>query len=225
MQYPPMGLFPAQTPQNNPQSLERLNHLSSLADQWVEAIEKKDRYTAGHIKRTAYYALKIARELDGMDEALLERVRLAAMLHDLGKIEIEDAILKKSAALEPIEWGSMREHPRLGFEMFGRESAADSVGGGIEALDAMVADGIRFHHERWDGQGYPLKLAGPAIPWIARLIAVADAYDAMVSTRPYRKGMAPALAYEELQRQSGIQFDPEIVAAFARAFAPAEAQA
>jgi HD-GYP domain-containing protein (c-di-GMP phosphodiesterase class II) len=216
MQYPSKGqpLGP-QTPSQiaeEKRPLDRLSPLGALADQWLEAIEKKDRYTAGHIKRTAHYALKIARALDGMDERLLERVRLAAMLHDLGKIEIEDAILKKGAALEPLEWGSMREHPRLGFEMFEGES--------IEAFDPMVADGIRFHHERWDGQGYPLKLAGPAIPWIARLIAVADAYDAMVSTRPYRKGMAPALAYEELQRQSGIQFDPGIVTAFLRAFAP-----
>ena len=106
----------------------------------------------------------------------------------------------------------MREHPRLGFEIFQRVE-------GSESGDQIVSDGIQFHHERWDGTGYPERLAGEQIPWIARLIAVADAYDAMVSTRPYRKGMSPDLAYDEILRQSGTQFDPMVVQAFARAFA------
>lgn len=183
-------------------------HLRQLAFALAEAIEKKDRYTGGHVKRTAHYALMIARELPAVDDALLERVRLAAILHDVGKIGIEDAILRKSSALEGPEWGTMREHPRLGFEILGR----------VEGFEE-VADGIRFHHERWDGQGYPQKLAGEQIPWVARLIAVADAYDAMVSNRPYRKGMSPGQAYDEIVSQSGTQFDPVMVQAFARAFA------
>lgn len=101
----------------------------------------------------------------------------------------------------------MREHPRLGFEILGQVVGFEEV-----------ADGIRFHHERWDGQGYPQRLSGNAIPWIARLIAVADAYDAMVSTRPYRKGLSPKIAYAEILSQSGAQFDPSIVEVFARAF-------
>ena len=155
------------------------SNLSQMVQVLSQALEKKDRYTSGHVERTACYAVMIARELDSVDDAGLERVRLAAILHDLGKIGIEDAILSKGTALDPLELESMREHPMLGFEILSRVE-------GFEKLDEHeeIADAIRFHHERWDGQGYPQQLAGEQIPRIARLIAVADAYDAMVSTRP-----------------------------------------
>jgi HD-GYP domain-containing protein (c-di-GMP phosphodiesterase class II) len=184
-----------------------------LASALTDAIGRKDRCTAAHVERTAYYAVRIARafkDLPGiprLGEGLIERVWWAAALHDVGKIEIEDAILKKASALEPEERRSMREHPRLGLELLGKVAEVREV-----------ADAALYHHERWDGQGYPCGLKGVEIPWIARLIAVADAYDAMISTRPYRPGMSPAAAYDEILSLSGSQFDPLMIQAFSRAF-------
>jgi HD-GYP domain-containing protein (c-di-GMP phosphodiesterase class II) len=172
----------------------------------AEAIEKKDHYTGGHTKRVVYYALCIAKYLQLTSEQL-EQVRLAAVLHDVGKIGIEDKILKKNAPLDAEEWKVMQTHPQLGFDILGR----------VEGLKDVIG-GARYHHERWDGKGYPVGLQGEAIPLIARIVAVADAYDAMVSTRPYRKGLDPKTAYEEILQHRGSQFDPLVVDAFVQAF-------
>ena len=129
------------------------------------------------------------------------------MLHDLGKVEIVDEILKKTAPLDSREQLVMREHPELGFEMLGE----------VRELGDVI-DGVRFHHERWDGAGYPCGLKGEGIPLFARIIAVADTYDAMVSTRPYRKGLGPSVAYDEILKNAGTQFDPRVVIAFGSAF-------
>jgi HD-GYP domain-containing protein (c-di-GMP phosphodiesterase class II) len=137
----------------------------------------------------------------------LERIRLGAILHDVGKIGIEDKILKKESALESEEWKVMQTHPELGYEILSR----------VEGLKDVIG-GMRYHHERWDGKGYPLGLKGEEIPLVARIIAIADTYDAMVSTRPYRKGMDPKFAYQEILRYRGTQFDPEVVDAFVEAF-------
>jgi len=176
------------------------------AEALAEAIEKKDRCTGGHAKRVAHFAVRIGREL-GLAAGGLERLRLSALLHDVGKIGIEDQILKKGAGLEAPEWSVMRTHPELGYQILRRISGMGDV-----------VDGMRFHHERWDGRGYPLGLAGEEIPRVARIIAVADAYDAMISTRPYRQGIASECAAREIRAGSGTQFDPEVVAAFERAF-------
>ncbi len=172
----------------------------------AESIEKKDSYTGGHTKRVVYYSMCIAKYLD-LSADQLERIRLGALLHDVGKIGIEDKILKKPSPLDDSEWEEMKKHPEIGFSIMGR----------VESLQDVMA-GMRYHHERWDGKGYPLGLRGEEIPLIARVIAVADAYDAMVSTRPYRKGLDAQFAHDELCRHADTQFDPKIIDAFRKAF-------
>jgi HD-GYP domain-containing protein (c-di-GMP phosphodiesterase class II) len=172
----------------------------------AEAIEKKDRYTGGHTKRVVYYSMCIAKYLNlTADE--LERIRLGAVLHDVGKIGIEDKILKKQAPLDDEEWKVMQTHPDQGYDIMSR----------VEGLKDVIG-GMRYHHERWDGKGYPFGLQGAEIPLIARIISVADTYDAMVSTRPYRKGLPPTVAFDEIVKNRGTQFCPEVVDAFVEAF-------
>ncbi len=172
----------------------------------AEAIEKKDHYTGGHTKRVVHYSLCIAKYMSLTPEQL-EHVRLGALLHDVGKIGIDDSILKKQAPLNDDEWKVMQTHPGLGYDIMSRvESLRDVMGG------------MHFHHERWDGKGYPRGLKGEEIPLIARIIAVADTYDAMVSTRPYRKGLDAKIAYDEIVKNRGTQFDPVVVDAFKEAF-------
>lgn len=172
----------------------------------AEAIEKKDRYTGGHTKRVVHYSMCIAKYLK-LTPTQLENLRLSAILHDVGKIGIEDKILKKESQLSPDEWKVMLQHPDLGYDILKR----------VEGLEEVIG-GMRHHHERWDGKGYPLALKGPAIPLMARIIAVADTFDAMVSTRPYRKGLDPLFAHGEIVKHSGTQFDPTVVEAFELAF-------
>jgi len=191
----------------NSQLYEKLkNSFYDTVEALAEAIEKKDRYTGGHTKRVVHYSMCIAQYLDLSHEEL-ERIRLGAVLHDIGKIGIEDKILKKAAPLDPYEWPVMKTHPEMGFQIMKR----------VEGLKDVIG-GMRFHHERWDGKGYPLGLKGEEIPLIARIIAVADTYDAMVSTRPYRKGLDPKIAFEEIKKNAGTQFCPTVVRAFEQAF-------
>ena len=182
--------------------------LAQFVNALVEAIEKKDSYTGGHTKRVVHYAQRLALALQIEDPEQLERIRWGAMLHDVGKIGISDAILKKPSSLNEEEWLVMKEHPRLGEEILRRISGVPEI-----------ADAVLYHHERWDGSGYPEGRQGEDIPLVARIIAVADAYDAIVSTRPYRKGSSPASARQEIVAKAGTQFDPRIIEAFARAFA------
>jgi HD-GYP domain-containing protein (c-di-GMP phosphodiesterase class II) len=172
----------------------------------AEAIEKKDRYTGGHTKRVVYYSMCIAKYLNLTQEEL-ERIRLGAVLHDVGKIGIEDKILKKQSPLDDEEWKVMQTHPDQGYDIMSR----------VDGLKDVIA-GMRYHHERWDGKGYPFGLKGKEIPLIARVISVADTYDAMVSTRPYRKGLPPKTAFDEIVKYRGTQFCPEVVDAFVEAF-------
>jgi HD-GYP domain-containing protein (c-di-GMP phosphodiesterase class II) len=176
----------------------------------MRALSQKDSSTSDHVFRVLHYALKIARDMPELDAEGLERLRLAAVLHDVGKIGIEDHILKKPSALDPLEWEAMRTHSELGHGM-----VAD-----FEELRELtdVALSVRFHHERWDGGGYPEGLRGEEIPLIARIIAVADSFDAMVSERPYREAMSVCEAFVEVSKNSGTQFDPRVVQAFERAF-------
>jgi len=172
----------------------------------AEAIAKKDRYTGGHTKRVVHYSICIGKYM-GLSTETLEQIRLGAVLHDIGKIGIEDAILKKKSPLDSEEWKIMQKHPEIGSDILR----------GVAGLTESQA-GVRFHHERWDGLGYPSGMKGQEIPLIARVISVADTYDAMVSTRPYRKGLDPKVAYEEIIKHSGTQFDPRVVEAFKMAF-------
>ncbi|MBI5561800.1 MAG: GAF domain-containing protein [Deltaproteobacteria bacterium] len=172
----------------------------------AEAIEKRDPYTGGHTKRVLWYSLAIAKHL-GMTKEELEKVKLSAVLHDVGKIGIEDAILRKQAPLDENERAAMSKHPQYGGEILRR----------VPQLSGIVP-GMLHHHERYDGLGYPDHLKEADIPLIARIIAVADTYDAMTTTRPYRKGLPKEVALAELKKFSGIQFDGHIVEAFLRAF-------
>ncbi len=169
---------------------------------WAEAIEKKDPYTGGHVRRVTSYSVLLGREL-GLGGADLEDLWLAATLHDVGKIFVQDAILGKPAPLDPAEAELMRRHPIDGSEILA----------GVSDL-RRVLPGVRSHHERLDGQGYPDGLAGDEIPLVARIIAVADTYDAMTTSRPYRKGLAPERAAAEILAGAGSQFCPRVVAAF-----------
>lgn len=170
------------------------------------AIEAKDRYTGGHTKRVALYSELIAKYM-GMTKEGVEEVRLSAILHDIGKIGIDDKVLKKQAPLEKEEWEHMKLHPELGYKILHQ----------VKSMSKITA-GMRLHHERPDGLGYPLGLKGDEIPVIASIISVADTFDAMTSTRPYRKGMEYEVAFEEIVRHRGTQFDEKVVDAFIKAF-------
>lgn len=178
-----------------------LQVIQSMAD----AIGKKDAYTGGHTKRVAIFADMIGREMD-LSFNDLQELQMSSVLHDIGKIGIEDKILKKDSPLTDEEFTIMKEHPRLGFEILGH----------IEGLEKVI-EGMRYHHERPDGTGY-YKLKDDEIPLFASIISVADTFDAMISNRPYRKGLSPMIAYEEIRKFSGSQFAPEVVDAFSRAF-------
>ena len=155
----------------------------------------------GHGRGVAAHATRIGREL-GFGPAALASLRLAALLHDVGKLAVSDRILRKPGALDPEEWAQIRCHPSVGARMLEAE--------GFEE----IAGWVRAHHERPDGAGYPHGLRGDEIPIQARILAVADAYDAMVTDRPYSPALSREEAHEELRRGSGTQFDSEVVSAF-----------
>lgn len=170
------------------------------------AIDAKDRYTRGHSERVGEFSREIAGSL-GFKGTDVETVRLAGLLHDVGKIGIPERILKKPGKLTAEEFEIIKLHPVLSGEILGN----------IEGTREIVP-GIRHHHERFDGKGYPEGLCGDRIPLLARLIFVADAFDAMTSRRAYRRNLSDEQAVEELQRCAGTQFDGEMVQAFVQAF-------
>lgn len=171
----------------------------------VQAVEIKDEYTRGHSERVGHAAVLMAREL-GMAARRVESLRVAGTLHDVGKLGVPTRLLRKSGPLTDAEYRQVVLHPEYGHELV-RE---------IGFLGEARA-GILHHHERMDGRGYPHGLSGTDIPEFARVIAVADAFDSMTSTRSYRRGRPVAEAVVELERCAGSQFDPAMVAALARA--------
>ncbi len=170
----------------------------------AQAVEMRDEYTGNHTQRVTTYALRLAEEL-GMPELERRKLQVATLLHDIGKIAIDDQILRKPGRLSDPELDRMRTHVLRGWEII------QMIPGLAWALPV-----VRGHHERWDGRGYPDGLAGDAIPLTARVVAVADAFDAMTSDRPYRAGMPAARAYAELLAGAGTHFDPTCVEAFVR---------
>jgi diguanylate cyclase (GGDEF)-like protein len=168
----------------------------------VLAIDRKDRYTKLHSEDVACYALFLAGLVD-FDEALLPALRVAGLLHDVGKIGIPDDLLRKPGRLTPYEYEIVKHHVMLG----------DLIVRDLPDID-IVRAGVRHHHERWDGGGYMDRLAGEQIPLIARILAVADAFSAMTTTRPYRKALSVEEALEELLVAGGTQLDRRLVAAF-----------
>ncbi|MCC6628937.1 MAG: HD-GYP domain-containing protein, partial [Chloroflexi bacterium] len=168
------------------------------------ALDSRDTETGGHGQRVTRLAVRLGREL-GVTGAALQELERGALLHDIGKIGVPDALLRKPGPLTDEEWTAMRRHATIGAAMLD----------GIPFLSDAVPL-VRHHHERWDGVGYPDGLVGAAIPLGARIFAVADALDAMTSQRPYRAAMPLAAARAELARCAGSQFDPAVVAACAR---------
>ncbi|MEZ5314024.1 MAG: HD-GYP domain-containing protein [Thermoanaerobaculia bacterium] len=169
-------------------------------------MEKRDPYTGGHLHRVVAHSLLLGREL-GLDADALENLALGATLHDIGKIGVPDYVLLKPSKLEPEELRIMQRHTVDGAEIVSR----------IESLSEIL-EVVRSHHERMDGSGYPDGLPGERIPLLARIVAVADSFDAMTTSRPYRKALDVSVAAEEIRRHAGTQHCPDVVAAFARLF-------
>lgn len=170
----------------------------------AEAIETKDPYTKGHCGRVAAYAMVLA-EASGYPKGDLEALEFGAFLHDIGKIGIRDAVLLKPGPLDEEEWVHMREHPLMGYEIASK----------IEMLKTIIP-AVRNHHERWDGKGYPDKLKGMKIPVAARIVAIADAYDAMATDRPYKHGLPMEDCEKLLRKNAGKMFDTSLVDVFCK---------
>ena len=168
----------------------------------VLAIDRKDRYTKLHSEDVAAYSLFLANRL-GLPEEMLKSLRIAALLHDVGKIGIPDDILRKPGRLTPYEYEIVKQHVALG----------DLIVRDVPDVE-QIREGVRYHHERWDGEGYMVGLAGENIPLIARILAVADAFSAMTTTRPYRKAFPAERALDELRAVAGTQLDSRLVHAF-----------
>ncbi|ETN88088.1 HD-GYP domain-containing protein [Thermus sp. NMX2.A1] len=172
----------------------------------MNALEAKDSMTRLHSERVAEIARDLARKAKGGDEAYAQAVYRAARLHDIGKIAIPEPLLLKPGNLTPAEYGLIQSHTTKGAELL---SPARKV-----AFDPLVYNVLLYHHERWDGRGYPRGLAGHEIPEEARIVGLADAYEAMTAPRPYREAKTPEEALREIQELSGHQFDPRLVEAF-----------
>jgi len=175
-----------------------LSAITSLA----YALEAKDKYTSGHSQRVANVSVAIAKELDLPQESI-ERIRLAGLVHDIGKIGVREFVLNKPGRLTDEEFQHIQDHPEIGEHILA--PIAD---------DEEILRMVRNHHERYDGTGYPDRLEGDQIPLCARILAVSDAYEAMTSERPYRKAMSDKTACSEMERGKGTQFDPWVADAF-----------
>lgn len=181
--------------EHNNQMYQRLSiqSIGALAG----AVEAKDSYTNGHSQRVADYSRRIAEEA-GYEEGLSKEVYFIALMHDIGKIGVPDSVINKTDRLTDEEFAMIKEHPIIGYEILKE----------ITELPG-ISEGARWHHERYDGRGYPDGLKGEDIPEIARIIAVADAYDAMTSNRSYRKAMPQEAVRRQIAENKGSQFDPK----------------
>ena len=181
---------------------DRERHFRATLEAFAKAIDARDHYTAGHSERVTAYSLVLARH-SGQYAAEFETLRRGGMLHDIGKVGVPDSVLLKGGSLDPRERALIEAHVTIGYSM-------------LEPLPFLGASlpAVRGHHERWDGEGYPDRLAGTDIHPHARLMAVADSYDAMTSARPYRGALPAAEAARRLRADSGAQFDPQMVELF-----------
>ncbi len=177
---------------------------------FVEAIEAKDPYTKQHSSRVAEFAVRIGRQV-GVSQEELDLLNFSGHLHDIGKIGIRDSILLKSGPLTDEEYSVIKEHPIIGANIIGHL--------GLMSEEQRI---IRYHHERWDGKGYPDGLSGEEIPFLSRILAVADVYDAMASDRAYRKRIPQEMIIKTIHRNEGKQFDEKIVRAFLKAYETGE---
>lgn len=187
--------------------LDQLVHqrTTDLLDGLISALDFRDTETQWHSRRVSLYARRLG-ELVGLDKETLTTIEQGALLHDLGKIGVRDSVLLKPGKLTEAEWEEMRRHVIFGYELLAPISFLRGA-----------ANIVLHHHERFDGTGYPQGVRGENIVIGARIFAVVDTYDAMTSDRPYRRGLDPQVAYEEIRRCSGAQFDSEIAKAFTQA--------
>jgi HD-GYP domain-containing protein (c-di-GMP phosphodiesterase class II) len=169
------------------------------------AIDGKDPYTRGHSERVSRFSVAIAQRLNLPDDEV-EKIRISALLHDVGKIGIDDKILKKPAALTDEEYEIMKKHPQKGYKIMSQ----------IPAMKEFLP-GMYMHHEMVDGRGYPQGLKGEEIPLMGKIVAVADTFDAMTTERPYQKAMEFEAALQRIESFTGTRYDPEVVAAFTAA--------
>src|SRR5580765_2726387 len=172
----------------------------------TRAIEARDPYTRGHSSRVTYMAESVARAL-GWSEERIASLRVGGPLHDIGKLAVSDEVLCKEGRLDDDELAQIREHPKIGAKLLLRVTALR------EAIPYVL-----YHHERWDGTGYPSGKRGEEIPVEARVLAIADAFDAMTSDRPYRDALSREEALAEVERCAGTQFDPKIARVFLEVF-------
>ncbi len=179
---------------------------TETAEALATAIEKRDPYTGGHTKRVRDLSMATAKYLN-LSADTLELLEISAILHDIGKIGVDDAILRKPGKLNKKEFEQMKQHPTYGNEILGH----------VKQLGPAIP-GMKYHHERVDGKGYPDKLKASKIPLLAKIICVADSWDAMTSDRPYRKGLTDDVALAELKKNRGSQFDAKVIKAFQKAY-------
>ena len=173
-----------------------------LLDSFSMILAERDPHTEDHAQRLQELALALGKKV-GLSEYQLNNLRLLALLHDIGKIGISDNILFKAYTLTPSEWKKMKEHPGIGYRM--AKNIPDFV---------PIAREILYHHEHWDGSGYPEGLKGEEIPLLSRIISIIDAYDVMQSRRPYKGAVSKTEALKEIKRGAGTQFDPQLVKIF-----------
>ena len=178
----------------------------------ANAIEARDRYTRGHVERVTAFASILAKQL-GWQGKRLEELRFGAILHDIGKIHVRETVLRKKGPLDLDEWEEIKQHPKIGANM-------------VQDIPylAPATPAIKYHHERWDGSGYPYGLVGDEIPIMARIVSVADAFDAMTSSRAYQRARPLEDAYHDILAGTKKNYDPNVVAAFTRAWELGEIQ-
>ena len=181
---------------------ESSSHRSAILAFLTSTLREKSFETEEHAQRTRKLALDIGKAL-GLGESDLSALALLATLHDIGKVSVEDSILRKPGPLTPQEWEEIRKHPDVGYRI---TLASPEL--------ASISEAILAHHEWWDGTGYPRGLKGEEIPLLARIIALVDAYDVMTHGRPYRQAMTKEQAIQEMRRLAGEQFDPRLVEVF-----------
>ena len=186
----------------SPIELVKKEYFELVVQTLLAALKCKDEYTWGHSLRVAYYCVSVGREM-GLSQAEIYELEVSALFHDIGKIGVPDSVLLKPSRLNDDEFIQMKLHPNKSFEILKDFPVFKEM-----------ATNAKYHHERFDGRGYPEGLKENQIPLFARIILISDTFDAMTSSRPYRKGLSFDVAFAELNEFSGTQFDPEIVEKF-----------
>jgi diguanylate cyclase (GGDEF)-like protein/PAS domain S-box-containing protein len=182
--------------------MQNIDQKGNVINTIISTLHEKNQREELHSKRVSEYSVKLAKAMS-FSETEISKIKIAGMLHDIGKIALEEGTLNKQTTLTESEWEDIKRHPEIGYRI---------IGSSYEMID--IAEYTLSHHERWDGRGYPKGLVGEEIPRIARIIGIADAYDAMTSARTYRKILSKEEAIVEIEKNSGTQFDPEIAEVF-----------